>query len=151
MSAAMSLSIRMARFAHEMSLDAVPAPVLRLARLHLADAIGVGLAAARVPAHQRLLTQLRAEGAGAAEGPATVIGFAGGVPAPLAAMLNGTSIHSLEYDDTHMASIVHGSAVIVPAAILPATTELAASALVVIVPSAIMSPMKAIFAVPLTV
>ncbi len=123
MSAAMSLSIRMARFAHEMSLDAVPAPVLRLARLHLADAIGVGLAAARVPAHQRLLTQLRAEGAGAAEGPATVIGFAGGVPAPLAAMLNGTSIHSLEYDDTHMASIVHGSAVIVPAALAAAEAQ----------------------------
>lgn len=123
MPAAPSLSLRMARFAHDLRLDAVPAPVLHLARLHLADAMGVGLAASRVPAHHRLLTQLRAEGAGSGGGPATVFGFAGGVPAPLAAMLNGTSLHSLEYDDTHMASIVHGSAVIVPAALAAAEAQ----------------------------
>lgn len=125
MGAAMSLSAQMAQFAHGLRLDAIPAPVLHLARLHLADAMGVGLAASRVPAHQRLLAQLRAEGSGdrAGEGAATVFGFAGGAPAPLAALLNGTSIHSLEYDDTHMASIVHGSAVIVPAALAVAEAK----------------------------
>lgn len=123
MLAAPSLSTRMAQFAHDLRLDDVPAPVRHLARLHLADAMGVGLAASRVPAHQRLLAQLRAEGAGPGGGPATVFGFAGGVPAPLAAMLNGTSLHSLEYDDTHMASIVHGSAVIVPAALAAAEAQ----------------------------
>ncbi|MES2999202.1 MAG: MmgE/PrpD family protein [Pseudomonadota bacterium] len=122
----MSLSARMAKFAHELRLDAIPAPVLHLARLHLIDAIGVGLAASRVPAHRKLLTQLRAEGSGSAaadredSGPSTVFGFSGGVAPQLAAMLNGTSVHSLEYDDTHMASIVHGSAVIVPAVLAAA-------------------------------
>jgi 2-methylcitrate dehydratase PrpD len=116
--ASMSLSAQIARFTHELRFDAIPAPVRHLARLHLADAMGVGLAASRVPAHRRLLAQLRAETPG--EGPATVFGFAGGAAAPLAALLNGTSIHSLEYDDTHMASIVHGSAVIVPAVLAAA-------------------------------
>ncbi|MBO9514511.1 MAG: MmgE/PrpD family protein [Variovorax sp.] len=115
-----SLSARLAQFTHELRLDAVPAPILHLARLHVADALGVGLGAAAVPAQRRLLAHLRAE---AGSGPATVLGFAGGVPAPVAAMLNGSSIHSLEYDDTHMASIVHGSAVIVPSSLAAAEAQ----------------------------
>lgn len=112
------LSAQMAQFAQALRWDAVPGDIQRLARLHLVDAMGVGLAASRVPSHRHWLTQLRAESPG--EGPATVFGFASGAAAPLAALLNGTSIHSLEYDDTHMASIVHGSAVIVPAALAAA-------------------------------
>ena len=110
-----SLSFQLAQFTHELRLDAIPAAVRQLARMHLADALGVALGGAAVPAHRRLLMHLRSEGG--SQGPATVLGFAGGLPAPMAAMLNGLSIHSLEYDDTHMASIVHGSAVIVPAAL----------------------------------
>lgn len=116
-----SLSFQLAQFTHELQLEAVPAAVRQLARMHLADALGVALGGAAVPAHRRLLTQLRSEGG--SQGPATVLGFPGGVPAPMAAMLNGLSIHSLEYDDTHMASIVHGSAVIVPAALAAAETQ----------------------------
>ncbi|UUZ62895.1 MmgE/PrpD family protein [Polaromonas sp. P1-6] len=113
-----SLSAQMAQFTHGLRLDAIPIPIQHLARLHLIDAMGVGLAAARVPAHRRLLTRLRTEAPGA--GAATVFGFSGGAAVLLAALLNGTSIHSLEYDDTHMASIVHGSAVIVPAVLAAA-------------------------------
>jgi len=116
--ASISLSSRLAQFAHELTLDTLPEPVLHLARLHLADALGIGLGAAAVPAHRQWLTALRHEAG--APGAATMLGFAGGVPAPVAALLNGSSIHSLEYDDTHMASIVHGSAVIVPAALAAA-------------------------------
>lgn len=113
---ATSMSARMAQFAHGLRLEAIPAPVQHLARLHLADAIGVGLAASRVPSHRKFLEQLRSEWSGPSggDGAATVFGFAGGVAPPVAALLNGTSIHSLEYDDTHMASIVHGSSLIVP-------------------------------------
>lgn len=116
--AATSLSGRMAQFAHALRLQDIPAPVQQLARLHLADALGVGLAASQVPANRRLLAELRAQAGG--DGPASVLGQAGGTTPHVAALLNGTSIHSLEYDDTHMASIVHGSAVIVPAALAAA-------------------------------
>ncbi|WP_442595629.1 MmgE/PrpD family protein [Parapusillimonas sp. JC17] len=110
-----SLSARAAHFAHELVGAAVPGDVLHLARLHLADAIGVGLAAASVAKHRRLLETLRTSHPAA--GPATALGLAGTWPPAIAALMNGTSMHSLEFDDTHMGSIVHGSSVIVPAAL----------------------------------
>lgn len=110
-----SLSTRAALFAHELVCAPIPADVLHLARLHLADAIGVGLAAASVPTHRRLLETLLASHP--AEGPATALGLTGARPPAIAALMNGTSMHSLEFDDTHMGSIVHGSSVIVPAAL----------------------------------
>jgi len=106
-----SLTERMIGFARNLELAQVPEDVLTLARLHLADAIGVALAAASVPAHRAMLTKLRR--ASPETGAATVLGFADPAPAHVAALINGTSMHSLEYDDTHMGSIVHGSAVIV--------------------------------------
>jgi|MCND01.1.fsa_nt_gb 2-methylcitrate dehydratase PrpD len=106
---------RMAAFARELTLRDAPEGVVRLARLHLADAIGVALAASSVPSHRNLLTGLLAQRA--ETGPAMVLGLRAGAPADVAALLNGMSIHALEYDDTHMGSIMHGSAVIVPVAL----------------------------------
>ena len=84
------------------------------ARLHLLDACGVGLAAAGSPvgAAYRDFAKDVARG-----GPATVFGQAAGAAAADAALVNGGLIHSLEYDDTHTASIQHGSAVIAAAAL----------------------------------
>lgn len=106
-----SLTEGMIDFVRSLTLSQIPEDVLTLARLHLADAIGVALAAASVPAHRAMLTKLRK--ASPELGTATVLGFAAPAPAAVAALINGTSMHSLEYDDTHMGSIVHGSAVIV--------------------------------------
>ncbi|WP_144631625.1 MmgE/PrpD family protein [Bordetella genomosp. 13] len=114
------LSLRMAEYAQSLRLADVPSEVAALARLHVADALGVGLGAASVPVHRRMLQGLIA-GQPAASG-ATVLGFSTAVPAATAALFNGMSIHSLEYDDTHMGSIVHGSAVVV-AAVLAAAEE----------------------------
>ncbi|VTU46620.1 MmgE/PrpD family protein (plasmid) [Variovorax sp. SRS16] len=117
----MTLAEQFASFADGLRLADVPAPVQRLARLHLIDALGVGLGASAVPSHRRFLQGLREEsGTG---GRATVLGYSTGASAPVAALLNGTSIHSLEYDDTHMGSIVHGSAVIVPAVLAAVETH----------------------------
>jgi 2-methylcitrate dehydratase PrpD len=92
----------------------LPEEVAVAARLHLLDACGVGLAAAGSPvgAAYRDLAQDVARG-----GPATVFGQAAGAAAADAALVNGGLIHSLEYDDTHTASIQHGSAVIAAAAL----------------------------------
>ncbi|CAM3933882.1 2-methylcitrate dehydratase [Bordetella tumbae] len=103
---------RMAQFARLLTLQAIPHDVQMLARLHVADAIGVGLAASNVPSHREFMAKLLAQCPRG--GKSTVLGAKDAVYADTAALLNGTSIHSLEYDDTHMRSIVHGSAVIVP-------------------------------------
>jgi len=110
-----AFSARIAKFALGLDLAAIPPRVQRLARLHIADALGVGLASSSVAAFGGFARELRA-GAQLA-GPATVLGAPQGAEPSTAALINGTLMHSLEYDDTHMASIVHGSAVIVPAAL----------------------------------
>ncbi|AWB93824.1 MmgE/PrpD family protein [Aeromicrobium chenweiae] len=91
---------------------AVPDDVMTSARLHLLDALGVGaLGARRGPL--KGFSRLAAGG----QGPSSVLGTSGGAPAPVAALVNGAYIHSLEYDDTHVASVMHGSATLAPAAL----------------------------------
>jgi 2-methylcitrate dehydratase PrpD len=48
---------------------------------------------------------------------ATAIGAGRRLPAPLAAFVNGVLAHSLDYDDTHLPSILHPSASVVPASL----------------------------------
>ena len=107
-------SARLADFAAALAFEAIPQEVVRVAGDHLLDAIGVGLAAASLPAARRYAAALGELGKG---DDATVLGLPGRWPAPSAALLNGTLIHALEYDDTHIASVVHGSSVLAAAAL----------------------------------
>lgn len=110
----MTLAADMVRALGEAALRPLPPTVAKLACLHLMDAVGVGLAANA----QDVGAPYRKFAAGiAGQGAATVFGLTGGADAAMAAMINGGLIHSLEYDDTHTASIVHGSAVLAPAAL----------------------------------
>ena len=96
------------------AIGSLPEGELRAARQHLIDAIGVGHAAAgsEIGAPWRRHGQAVARG-----GPASVFGQAAGAAPAVAALVTGGLIHSLEYDDTHTGSIVHGSAVLAAAAI----------------------------------
>ncbi|MFC4069343.1 MmgE/PrpD family protein [Actinoplanes subglobosus] len=51
---------------------------------------------------------------------ATVLGYGDRLPAPNAAFVNGVLAHSLDYDDTHLPSVLHPSASVVPAALAAA-------------------------------
>ncbi|MEU4420736.1 MmgE/PrpD family protein [Actinoplanes sp. NPDC024001] len=53
-------------------------------------------------------------------GEATVAGWRDRLPAPSAAFVNGVLAHSLDYDDTHLPSVLHPSASVVPAALAAA-------------------------------
>ena len=92
----------------------LPASVAHAARLHFLDALGVGLAAAstQVGAPYRAMGQQLALG-----GPCTVLGQSVGAAPADAALVNGGLMHSLEFDDTHSGSIIHGSSVMAPAAL----------------------------------
>lgn len=113
----MTLARRLVQALRATSHQPLPEAVAAAARLHLLDAIGVGLAAAASPAGEayRSTAQQLANG-----GPATVFGQASGASAAEAALINGGLIHSLEFDDTHTASIVHGSSVIAAVALAAA-------------------------------
>lgn len=98
-----------ADFAARAMRDGVPQEVLGAARLHFLDAIGVGIAASTV-ADNATWSQA------ATPGDASLLG-GGTAEAGAAAMINGALIHALEYDDTHIGSVVHGSAVAAPLAL----------------------------------
>jgi 2-methylcitrate dehydratase PrpD len=92
----------------------VPANVAHAARFHLLDAVGVGLAAAATTmggSYRGVAREL------ASTGDASVFGSDRTASADIAALINGGLIHSLEYDDTHTGSIVHGSAVLAATAL----------------------------------
>ncbi|UHC19967.1 MmgE/PrpD family protein (plasmid) [Methylobacterium currus] len=112
----MTLARRLARHARDLSRDGLPPEVEATARLHLLDAIGVGLAAAGSAAG----APYRRYAAGLGEGAVSLIGLPGRVAPAAAALVNGGLIHGLEFDDTHTGSIVHGSAVLAPAALAAA-------------------------------
>ncbi|MGI9336798.1 MAG: MmgE/PrpD family protein [Gammaproteobacteria bacterium] len=116
---------RMAAFASSLEFASLPPAVTDAARLHLLDAIGVGLAAASTQTRPRLEHAVAALGRG---DESTGFGVRQPLPAPAAALLNGSFIHALEYDDTHMASVIHASAVLASAALGVAERERSAGA-----------------------
>ncbi|REK73287.1 MmgE/PrpD family protein [Aeromicrobium endophyticum] len=102
--------VRRARALH----GRLPDEVMASARLHLLDAIGVGALGARSgPLHglDRVATGAHAGGR------STVLGSGASAPASVAALVNGSYIHSLEFDDTHVGSVMHGSATLAAAAL----------------------------------
>ncbi|NKQ51769.1 MmgE/PrpD family protein [Amycolatopsis sp. K13G38] len=94
--------------------ETVPDEIDRIARLHLLDAVGVAVVAARLGPARTLASARRADG------PCTVLGTGTGAQAAEAALVNGTLVHSLEYDDTHTGSVMHGSSVLAPAVLAAA-------------------------------
>lgn len=97
--------------------DQLPPDVETSARLHFLDALGVGLAAARLGPVRHLVTRNAADNGTAR---CTVLGSTGRYSDSEAALINGTLIHSIEFDDTHTGSIMHGSSVLAPAVLAAA-------------------------------
>ena len=81
------------------------------------DVLGVGLAARGEDAGKATLGLVRSQG-GIAE--STVWGEQDRLPAAAAALVNGTHCHALDFDDTHLPSVLHPSASVVPAALATA-------------------------------
>jgi 2-methylcitrate dehydratase PrpD len=112
----MTLSQQLVARLRSLPPAAIPPDVRDAAKLHLLDAIGVGLAAAATSAGAPYLkAALALDGSGHSAnsgGPASIFGSGDGFSAATAALANGGMIHGLEYDDTHTGSIVHGSSVL---------------------------------------
>ncbi|MEO6018954.1 MAG: MmgE/PrpD family protein [Knoellia sp.] len=78
------------------------------------DVLGNSLAAVDQPA-ARAVTDVASAWGGS--GQATVIAAGLRLPAPSAALVNGTLAHSLDFDDTHLPSVLHPSSSVVPASL----------------------------------
>ena len=112
--AAASLARRVAEFAVALEYGAIPAPVRERARIQMLDGIGVGLASSAYPFAARAMAGIQALGGA---GDCGVIGRRERLPLRDAALANGILIHGLDFDDTHLASIVHGTAACLPCAL----------------------------------
>ena len=87
------------------------------ARRRVTDIIGISLAASGMETARIVEGVIRGWGGGGQSG---IMGKAGRYPAVSAALMNGTLAHSLDYDDTHLPSVLHPSAAVVPAALAAA-------------------------------
>lgn len=92
----------------------IPDDVRHSVRQRVLDILGLA-AAARPLQTSVAATDFVTEQGGVAQ--AHVVGAADAVPATWAAFANGVLAHSLDYDDTHLPSILHPSATVVPAAL----------------------------------
>lgn len=115
----MTLSRQLVRRWSAARAAGVPDAIRDIARLHLADVVGAGLAAASLTQGEpyRRFAQAQAS----RQGVATLAGLRV-ADAATAALIDGGLIHALEYDDTHTASIIHGGAVVAPVALALAQT-----------------------------
>lgn len=108
------LLIQLARFAAA-ELDPASAETIeRNVSERVLDTIGVALAARDAAAADPVAQVVEAWG-GAPQ--ASLFGRSLRLPAATAALYNGTLAHALDFDDTHLPSVLHPSASIVPAAL----------------------------------
>jgi hypothetical protein len=97
---------KVSRFAAGVRNGSVEPEILQDARRRTTDIIGIALAASGMePAR---IVEGVIEGWGGEE-QAGVIGRGERYPAASAALMNGTLAHSLDYDDTHLPSVLHPS------------------------------------------
>ncbi len=102
-----TVSEKLAQFVSELSMSDVPAEVRAVARAHLLDGLGIALASSDMDFAHSVHQAASQLGKGR---EAHTIGLGTGLPAPAAALVNGTLIHGLDFDDTHIEAIYHATA-----------------------------------------
>jgi 2-methylcitrate dehydratase PrpD len=103
----------LAEFAHGLTLAAVPVATQQRALHLMLDAVGCALAARQEDFALKLAPAIASLADTA--GRRGVIGFGQRLPLRDATWLNGVLMHGLDYDDTHMAGVVHLTVSVLPA------------------------------------
>ncbi|HST37542.1 MAG TPA: MmgE/PrpD family protein [Allosphingosinicella sp.] len=81
------------------------------ARRAFIDIVGVAIPGAAEPVTRKVFNAVAQWGTG----PATAIGLGASLPAPWAALVNGTAAHALDFDDNFDPAKAHATAVLAPA------------------------------------
>jgi 2-methylcitrate dehydratase PrpD len=114
-----TIADRLAAFAADLRFEEIPREVRERAKHLILDALGIALASTRRDFARRALAGLEALGD---RGEVPAIGFGTRLTARDAAILNGILCHGLDFDDTHLAGIVHATASAFPAALSASVT-----------------------------
>jgi len=109
----MEVTRQLAQFVVNHSFSIIPSDVRELAKYTIIDTLGCCIASYREAKEEcEWIAELVKELGGKPESSVFMDGFK--TSSPLAALVNGTMIHSIDFDDTHMGSISHFSASLVP-------------------------------------
>ena len=109
-----SLAQKVAQRAFECNANSLPPETFAKAELHLLDTLGLALASYSQDFAKPSLAGIFAA---AGQGDCFVIGSERRLAARDAAFANGLLMHGLDFDDTHLASIIHASVASLPAAL----------------------------------
>ncbi|HEX3689748.1 MAG TPA: MmgE/PrpD family protein [Solirubrobacteraceae bacterium] len=109
-----TLAQTLGEFAVTETYDRLPDEVRHSVCQRTLDTLGIMVAASPLETSRAVRSYATAQG-GRPE--AHAIGAPEPLPAELAALVNGTLAHSLDYDDTHLPSVLHPSASVVPASL----------------------------------
>lgn len=112
-----TLAQRLGAFAATTTYDRLPEEVVDSVRQRVLDVLGICVAAAPLDTSRAARGFVDDQGG---RPQSCAVGLPDRVPAPLAAFVNGVLAHSLDYDDTHLPSVLHPSACVVPAALAAA-------------------------------
>ncbi|WP_104106782.1 MmgE/PrpD family protein [Nocardioides sp. 616] len=112
-----TLAQQLGAFASHAGRHGVPDEVAASVCQRTLDVLGLCVAAHRLPTSTAAIGHVLDQGGHA---QATIVGEPTRVNAAQAAFANGVLAHSLDYDDTHLPSVLHPSASVVPAALAAA-------------------------------
>ena len=102
---------QLVEFALSLEAAALPPAVVEAASRSITDWLGTAIRGATEPLAAALGAVIAA---GGGEPQATIVGRRRRTSALMAALANGAQSHALDFDDTHLPSIVHGSAPVAP-------------------------------------
>ncbi len=105
---------QLAQFADSVSYSSLPSSVTDSIRDRILDTLGICLAAVPVETSGMAFKLVQHWGDASS---ARAIGFPHRLPAASAAFVNGVLAHTLDFDDTHLPSVLHPSASILPVAL----------------------------------
>ena len=110
----MTLAQAVAAMAVDLDISRIPDAVIERAKLHILDALGLGLASSIQDYGLSTLAGVMAMGEG---GSSSVIGRPERLSVRDAALVNAVLVHGIDFDDTHLASIIHPTCTALPAAL----------------------------------
>jgi 2-methylcitrate dehydratase PrpD len=103
-----TISEKFSEFALTLQFEQIPTAVSAQAKLHMLDAIGIGIASSRYDFAKKTLQALMSlQESNDQQYP--VLGVSDRLSMRDAILVNGTYIHGLDFDDTHAAGVIHAS------------------------------------------
>lgn len=115
-----TLATHLAEFAHSIRYEDLPNAMVANIKSRVLDILGICAAAAPLDTSRAVRRYAAGQG-GVAQ--ANGVGVPTRMPAAQAAFVNGVLGHSLDYDDTHLPSVLHPSASVIPAVLATAQAQ----------------------------